>query len=650
MADLIIYRNGNTIDVRDGAPPADQSAVVAQLTADLDAMTADRDEWRRRYEDATAPSVEPPRITGFAADPDSITAGQSTTLTATLHNVASATLNGEGITVPADGQISVVVTPPTSRSYVLDVVGLDGSTLTSVAVLVTVAPVVEEPPPPPADGAENPLLIYDSTPGLTRDSLYLRIIQWANKGGDWTDRDGKAQGSAPYASTSVAKGRTDPLRLDATALAAAGEPVQICIRATAIMSFRSRAYGAQGPALELTYADGSNGVLYAVADAESNVSTAYELGGNAALGLSYSNRAYVRFPAPAKPVANATLVLVPSYINESGRVDLYRFAIHLDKLGVVEPYAPMTDCFVETEAFERGTVPDATYNRIARINSVTQPDAAWKQWEWVTRPDGGKALRITFDPRGSSALSSAIPFPGGIEADEVEWEFKIRMNEDLLIGARDGFKLFAGPTSKTKPDDNAFVHFSGSPEYLGTFGTLLAGNGGSKAHGDDGWSLRWDAWNSPPAGHPMHGRFLPMQYAYHPEQSDYYGDAWSWSGQNTAMVVGQAHTVRQRCRINSVTHLGMGQMDARKDAEFDGWLDGLPVLRKRDFRMRTTLWPLIGKAPHNVPRTNLAIGRIWLNSYHGGTSTPKARCSFDVWDFRARIITPTEYVPPLVGG
>ena len=267
---------------------------------------------------------------------------------------------------------------------------------------------------------------------------------------------------------------------------------------------------------------------------------------------------------------------------------------------------------------------------------------------------GGEALQITFDPRGSSALNSAIPFPGGAEADEVVWEFDIRMMPDLLTGARDGFKLFAGVSSKTKSDDTAFMHFAKAPESIGTFGTLLAGNGGSKAHGNDGWSLRWDSWNSPPRGHPMHGRFLPMQYAYHPEQIDYYGDPWSYSGQNTSMVVDKWHTVRQRCKINTVTHTGLGQVDVRKDAEFDGWLDGLPVLRKRDFRLRTTLWPLIGtpgtqgSAPYyGVQRTNLAIGRIWLNSYHGGTSSPLARCSFQVRNFRAKVLRYTQYVPPL---
>ena len=84
MTDVIIYRQGNTVAVRDGAPPADQSAQVAQLTAALAAMTADRDAWRQRYEDATVPPIVQPAISGFAATPASITAGQSAVLNASV--------------------------------------------------------------------------------------------------------------------------------------------------------------------------------------------------------------------------------------------------------------------------------------------------------------------------------------------------------------------------------------------------------------------------------------------------------------------------------------------------------------------------------------------------------------------------------------
>ena len=42
MADIVIYTD-LTVDVIAGAPPGDQSALVAQLTADLATMTTERD-------------------------------------------------------------------------------------------------------------------------------------------------------------------------------------------------------------------------------------------------------------------------------------------------------------------------------------------------------------------------------------------------------------------------------------------------------------------------------------------------------------------------------------------------------------------------------------------------------------------------------
>ena len=643
MAEAILYLpRGTTGEIREGPPAVDQSAEVRQLMADLAAMTADRDEWKRRYEATLPPPVLPPTITSFTATPASIEVGGFAVLDARGEGVTSWLVDGAAATLPLQ------VTPTATTTYTLTAVGPGGTATATASVLVREA---QEPAPV---GAQNPLLVYDGGIGLTRDSLYLRLIQWRNKGGDWLDAEGTPQGAVPFASASISKGRTDPVRLDATRLVqtqAAGDPVQMCLRASAIMSFRSRSYGGMGPALAVTYLDGTTGTLYAAADAECNMSTAYELGGNQTLGLTYSNKAYVRFPPPGKAVVSATLVLTPAYINESGRVDLYRFAVHMDRLSIVEPYNPLTDCFLETECFAREDVLYATYAGIFGDAAHPRPDAPWNQRAIVDVEGGGKALQVTFDPRGSSALSASVAFPDHREADEAEWEFDIRLMPDMLTGCRDGFKLFAGVTSCTKSDDAYFASWTGAgSDGIGRYGTLLAGNGGSKAHGNDGWSLRFDAWNTPPDGHPMRGRYIPMQYAYHPEQYDYYGDGWSYDGQNTAFVSGQWHTVRQRAKINTCTPLGLGRYDGLFDAEFDAWLDGLPVLRKRGFRLRTTMQPLIGQqvgkagsSPYYcVPNTKLAIGRIWLNTYHGGTTTPLARCSFQVRNFKARVIKYTE--------
>ena len=199
---------------------------------------------------------------------------------------------------------------------------------------------------------------------------------------------------------------------------------------------------------------------------------------------------------------------------------------------------------------------------------------------------------------------------------------------DMLTGLADGVKLFAGCSSSTKNDDAYFAGWAGT-KTPGRCGTLLAGNGGSKSHGYDGWSHRWDSFNTPPAPHPLHGKFMPMQYVYWPGQFDFYGDPWEWGLQNRSLQAGEWYTITQRCKVNTCVGTNF-----KKDAEFDGYINHKLALRKRGFYQRTTDTPLIALPPYNV-RSKLAIGRIWLNTYHGGTALPLARCSFQVRNFRA---------------
>jgi hypothetical protein len=120
-----------------------------------------------------------------------------------------------------------------------------------------------------------------------------------------------------------------------------------------------------------------------------------------------------------------------------------------------------------------------------------------------------------------------------------------------------------------------------------------------------------------------------MQYVYWPGQFDFYGDPWEWGLQNRSLQAGEWYTITQRCKVN--TCVGT---DFKKDAEFDGYINQKLALRKRGFYQRTTDRPLIALPPYNV-RSKLAIGRIWLNTYHGETALPLARCSFQVRNFRA---------------
>jgi hypothetical protein len=252
------------------------------------------------------------------------------------------------------------------------------------------------------------------------------------------------------------------------------------------------------------------------------------------------------------------------------------------------------------------------------------------QQKAVVDTEVGRALQVTFDPRVNGALTAAIMFPNGDEADEAAWEFEARFMPDMLTGLTQGFKFFAGASSSTKPDDAYFSSIWKTQ--VGRAGTLLAGNGGAKSHGNDGWSTRFDMFMSPGPGHPLHGHFAPMQYVYWPEQSSFYGDAHLWNGAGFTPMVGEWHRYTMRLKCN--TCVGTNFL---KDAEFDAYLDGVLAHRWRGFYLRTTDDPLIMHAPDNVMngvtynvKSQLRIGRIWLNTYHGGLALPAARCSFQV--------------------
>ncbi len=388
--------------------------------------------------------------------------------------------------------------------------------------------------------------------------------------------------------------------------------------------FKSRE-SSSGPKLSVTYKDGTSDLIPVMYDAECNTTTAYVIGDKPTLTVGSSN-VYLRFPAPTKPVGVATLVLQIERIWQGGRLVVYKFALHRDPTPP-DRFTLKGDprIFFQTESFE-----DAPFYMKAVIfgdvrHGITDP---YQQRVAVDVEGGGRALQVTFDPHVNAALTASVCFPNFDEANEAAWEFDIRFMPDMLTGLADGFKCFAGCSSSTKNDDAYFASWAGT-NTPGRCGTLLAGNGGSKSHGDDGWSLRWDVYKPPPPPHPLSNRFMPMQYMYWPGQHDYYGDALMWNLSASSIPVGQWVTIAQRAKINSCVGTSY-----QKDAEFDGYINQVPAVRNRGFYLRTTDNPLIAQPPYNV-RSKLAIGRIWLNAYHGGLALPLTRCSFQVRNFRA---------------
>jgi len=107
---------------------AEKAALLAQVTQLQSSVNA-------LVVDTVTPPPQPPAnptITGFAANPASITAGQSSVLSATVANAVSMTLDGAPVTLP------VTVTPTATKTYALVADGAPGTTSAIASVQVTV--------------------------------------------------------------------------------------------------------------------------------------------------------------------------------------------------------------------------------------------------------------------------------------------------------------------------------------------------------------------------------------------------------------------------------------------------------------------------------------------------------------------------------
>ncbi len=101
---------------------------------------------------------------------------------------------------------------------------------------------------------------------------------------------------------------------------------------------------------------------------------------------------------------------------------------------------------------------------------------------------------------------------------------------------------------------------------------LVGGNantGGKKPDGQDGWSARL-MWRSG-------GRIV--QYVYHPDQKDVWGDDFDWKveGEPCRFIPGKWHCVETQVRLNT---------PGERDGFLRSWLDGVEALKAEGLRFR----------------------------------------------------------------
>lgn len=473
--------------------------------------------------------------------------------------------------------------------------------------------------PAAPSGAPDPLAITDAPGGVTATHLYgggipgdtntalLPWLAWTHKGGDWADADGVLQGGNAFAETQLGRGQTGEVSLDLTTLAQQGRLMEIRLHALdagTTVQFHARSSGAP-PALEVDYADGSRARVTPVAEVAIDPSTVYMLVHKPLFVVDRNRAAYLRFELDDAPVAKASLSLTVAKAWESGRVGVMRFAHeYIPQPASLAPWGGKrlfsSQAFDDAPPYLRKQMQDL--DRLKQLSIVK---------------DGGQAMEIALDPRQHNVVSAVV----GIwpEATEAWMRYKIKFLAGAERSVHENCKL-PGFRTASLPDDAPLMSSSGRPFPAGTCGTLLAGNGRRKVHGNDGWSNRGDNATPRRAPHPLAGRWPMFSYCYHPDQRDDSGDPLQWSEYGYGTLEPERwYTIDQRLRVNTP-----GQHDGHIEARIDGKLAYLrTTMRFRD--------PPPYLLSNLGVQTELAIRGMWVCAYHGGRQLPLVRAPFLRW-------------------
>jgi hypothetical protein len=157
------------------------------------------------------------------------------------------------------------------------------------------------------------------------------------------------------------------------------------------------------------------------------------------------------------------------------------------------------------------------------------------------------------------------------------------------------------------------------PGISGTYG--VAGWGGRRSDGTNGWSARGAFHRSIPDGNPLAGTHPIGTYCYHADQEGPYGNVWLWqNGYRGYLMKNRWYGIEQYLRMNS---------PGERDGVLRAWVDGRLAFEKTDIRFRHT--------------DRLKIEQIWMNVYHGG----KKPSPYDQHLFVDNVVIARDYIGPM---
>ena len=444
--------------------------------------------------------------------------------------------------------------------------------------------------------------------GATRD-YYNRAarLPWNNRLGDWVDVRGQKQGSLPYAST-VVEDDDQPKAVEWTLtelvtewLAGKARNQGILLRPTDgrgnfVFASREHAEMRHRPALVIRGARAEI-TLEATADLFLDGSTYRSNGKTDTLRVADTPlHALLRFDLSAAKAAgairSATLRLWCSkqYGGSSMRIGVFRCS-QGHSLPASEPTKglawrypadqgieedPQVVLFADFESpdWERRWSHVGEKRAVVRVDPAGDADPQRK-----FQPLRDTALRVRIAEGANGALNTLYRFreKTGQEPEEIYFRYYLRLANDW-DQTLEGGKM---------------------PGISGTYG--IAGWGGRRSHGNDGWSARGAFARSIPDGNPLAGRHPIGTYCYHAEMGGRYGDIWLWQkGLRGYLQRNRWYCIEQYIKLNTLVRDGEG----RKDGVLRAWVDGRLAFEKKDIRFR------------NVEK--LRIEQIWMNVYHGG--------------------------------
>ena len=561
--------------------------------------------------------------------------------------------------LPGDGAVPVAVAPPTgvasSPQALVGTLRVDGRYRTDQAQLFLAPPpgVVKstggsywETPARASVTGPKAALGYSA---VGPSHGYVDVSSgwaWKNKGGDWIDANGSAQGTVPHwscvANSAAGVNAAFNYELDAT------QSVK-----TVFDSKRWNAYVVRGtgssrtfttqqhttpPFQTVTYADGTTAILKCTSAAGFEPSSAYAQGGAAEVVVGAGRNAVIEFERPTKAVKLAVLTLpVTQHASGPGSINGYLVNPPLN----TEPVSSgLAGAYVRDAGIKAH--PDVIFAHLYDDASSTAdwmgPDginvysnAKWSpdvfdpslrkdtrllphihQGKWIKNIANASLIKSSYSAEGFKPLAPGLGairvlIPGSKAADGASvgygggygcdmamylpdelcgWLDEIYVRYYFRMGEHEPEYLSAVKMLRTEAVAAAQYALHGGKFGIGPSHWTQYGGNNNVGGGNIGWTSR-NAWLEHPAEIGS-GAVTPGVHSW--DMIGYNGPMGSIGGLGAAMYPGYWYCIESRLKLNTVdTSASPFTADPSKnlnDAEIDIWLDGRKVLEMRSFSYR----------------------------------------------------------------